>query len=222
MKSVIAKRTPGYRIEVFLLKIKAALYAMLHLSDLLRILRLRGGFEGIQLKQAELLKIYHAINQFESCRMLVFGMGYDSPFWHRINSKGSTVFLENLEPWYEKICSMHPELEAYLVSYPCKITQWQELLEKPEGLVMELPEVVRGSSWDVILVDGPQGHKYSEEVPGRMSSIFEASRLVKQNGYVFVHDAERIVEKTYSQHFLGKEHFQEKVRGRAMLRIYRF
>jgi hypothetical protein len=55
-----------------------------------------------------------------------------------------------------------------------------------------------------------------------MSSIYEASRLVKEKGYVFVHDAERIVEKTYSQHFLGKDNFREKVRGRAMLRIYRF
>jgi hypothetical protein len=222
MRNVIAKKIPGDRIEVFLLKIKAALYAMFHVGDLIRILRLRGAFEGIQLKQAELLKICHAINKFESCRMLVFGMGYDSAFWHRINNRGRTVFLEDLEPWYDRICSMHPELEAHLISYPCKITQWQELLEQPDGLAMELPETVRGTSWDVILVDGPQGHKYSDEVPGRMSSIFEASRLVKKNAYVFVHDAERIVEKIYSQHFLGKDNFHEKVRGRAMLRIYRF
>ena len=95
MKSVIAKKTTGYRFEVFLLKIKAALYAVLHVSDLIKILRLRTSFEGIQLKQAELLKIYHAIGQFKSCRMLVFGMGYDSPFWRHINSAGRTVFLHS-------------------------------------------------------------------------------------------------------------------------------
>jgi len=30
------------------------------------------------------------------------------------------------------------------------------------------------------------------------------------------------VENAYAQHYLGKKHFIEKVRGRALLLIYRF
>jgi glucuronoxylan 4-O-methyltransferase len=154
--------------------------------------------------------------------MLVFGLGYDSPFWCRVNALGRTVFLEDSESWYERICSIHPEIEAYKVSYPGNITQWEDLLEKPERLAMDLPEELSGTDWNVILVDGPQGNTFSQEIPGRMSSIYEASRLAAKNSWVFVHDAERVVEDTYSLHYLGRENFLEKVRGHALMLIYRF
>jgi len=195
---------------------------MFHLRALLRVLRVRNSFDGIQLRPAELLKITHAVSEFESCNMLVFGLGYDSPFWSRVNGRGRTVFLEDSEPWYERICSIHPELEAHKVTYPGNITQWEDLLDKPERLAMDLPEEVSGTDWDVILVDGPQGNTISPEIPGRMSSIYEASRLIGKNGWVFVHDAERVVETSYSRHYLGSENFVERVRGRALLLIYRF
>jgi len=85
-----------------------------------------------------------------------------------------------------------------------------------------LPGEVSANKWDVILVDGPRGHKYSAEIPGRISSIYTASQLVGKNGYVFIHDAQRTVENANAQHYLGKKHFVEKVRGRALLLIFRF
>jgi glucuronoxylan 4-O-methyltransferase len=154
--------------------------------------------------------------------MLIFGLGNDSPFWCEINRQGQTVFLEDFQPWFDKITQKYPEIEAYPVSYPCNITQWKELLDQADKLALDLPAEVSGHRWDVILVDGPRGHKYSAEIPGRMSSIYEASRLVGKKGYVFVHDAQRIIEAAYSKHFLGSKHFVEKVRGRALMLIYRF
>jgi hypothetical protein len=192
------------------------------MQDLFRVVKLRRAHEGIQLKPAEIIKILHAISEFESCKMLVFGLGNDSPFWCEANKHGPTVFLEDFQPWYDKITLKYPDIEAYPVSYPCNITQWKKMLDQPDKLAVKLPDEVSGHKWDVILVDGPRGHKYSAEIPGRMSSIYEASRLVGKNGYVFVHDAQRIIENAYSKQFLGKEHFMEKVRGRAMLLIYRF
>lgn len=209
-------------MEILLLKIKGGWYCLFHLSELYRIAKLRKAYEGIQLKPVELMKIRRAISEFASCRMLVFGLGHDSPFWCRVNNRGRTVFLEDLEPWYRQICSRYPDIEAYVVPYPNNITQWEELLDRPERLAMDLPPQVSRASWDVILVDGPRAQKYAAETPGRMSSIYEASRLVEKNGYVFVHDAQRTVENAYSWRYLGRQHFQEKVRGRALLLVFRF
>lgn len=166
MMNVGPKKNCRYRIEKLLLKIKAVAYSAFHLQDLLRVNRLRRAHEGIQLKPAELIKVFHAIAEFEHCKLLVFGLGNDSPFWREANSQGRTVFLEDYKPWYDKITGMYPDLEAYAVSYPGNITRWKELLDQPEQLAMDLPAEVSGHSWDVILVDGPRGHKYSEEIPG--------------------------------------------------------
>lgn len=222
METVTAKKSRRDKNETFLLKVQAVFYSLFHIQDLFRVVRLRNAHEGIQLRSAELIKIFHAIEEFEQCNMLVFGLGNDSPFWREINRNGRTVFLEDFQPWYDKITSKYPDIEAYPVSYPCNITQWKEMLDQPERLAVELPEEVPLDHWDVILVDGPRGHIFKEEIPGRMSSIYTASQLVGKNGYVFVHDGERIVENAYSQHYLGTNHFIEKVRGRALLLIYRF
>lgn len=182
----------------------------------------RKKYGGIQLKVPEMLRIVNAIRNSEDCRLLVFGMGYDSPFWSRINRHGSTIFLEDYEPWFDRISLKYPELEAYLVSYPCNMTQWKEVIDQPERLAIVLPEKVKNEKFDVILVDGPRGHRYTEDQPGRMSSIFMASRLVGRNGYVFVHDAEREVERTYSSKYLGEDSLVEEIRGRALLRVFHF
>ncbi|MDF1576259.1 MAG: hypothetical protein P1P86_13810 [Bacteroidales bacterium] len=169
-----------------------------------------------------MIKIIHAVQSFDPCRMLVFGLGNDSPFWCEINKHGRTVFLEDFKPWFQNITGRYPEIEAYAVSYPCNITQWKELLDQAHRLTIDLPDTVAGSSWDVILVDGPRGHKYSEEIPGRMSSIYMASRLAGKSSYVFVHDAQRTVEKVYAQRYLGQDRLIEQVSGRALLLVYRF
>ena len=222
MNRVTPKKTLCIRLGILLLKIKAGWYSMLHLRELFRVSKFRKEHDGIQLKPVELMKISRAVSEFESCRMLVFGLGNDSLFWYRTNHGGRTVFLEDLEPWYREICSRNPELEAYQITYSHDITQWETLLDHPERLAMDLPPEVTRASWDVILVDGPRGGKYSAESPGRMSSIYEASRLAGKNGYVFIHDAQRTVENAYARRFLGGNHLVEKVRGRALMLVYRF
>jgi uncharacterized protein (TIGR01627 family) len=222
MESVSAKKNRADKYESFWLKVKAMAYSLIHLRGLLYVSKLRKKHGGIQLRPAEIIKIAHAVGKFDACKMLVFGLGNDSPFWCDINSKGRTVFLEDFQPWFDKITSAYPEIEAYPVRYPGNITRWKTLIDQPSQLKLKLQEEVSGNYWDVILVDGPRGHKFSEEIPGRMSSIYTASQLVGKNGYVFVHDAERRVEQAYAAKYLGADHFVEKVRGRAMLQIYHF
>jgi len=62
-------------------------------------------------------------------------------------------------------------LKAKLLLTPCNINQWRELMDQPGRLELKLPEEIQLQNWDVILVDGPRGHKYSEEIQGRMSTI---------------------------------------------------
>ena len=59
-----------------------------------------------------------------------------------------------------------------------------------------------------------------EGVPGRMSSIYMASKMIEKGGYVFVHDCEREVERAYVDRFLKEENLISEVWGRASLRLY--
>ena len=67
----------------------------------------------------------------------------------------------------------------------------------------ELPEDVRNTKWDIIVVDAPAG--WSDKYPCRMKSIYEAYNLSKnQKGVdIFVHDSQRKIETQYSNNFLN-------------------
>jgi hypothetical protein len=85
---------------------------------------------------------------------------------------------------------------------------------------MDLPVEVGSRRWDVILVDGPTGHKDGQ--PGRMKSIYAASTLVAPGGCVFVHDCERPAEQAFASRYLGDDRLYIEAKGRAMLRGYAF
>jgi 23S rRNA G2069 N7-methylase RlmK/C1962 C5-methylase RlmI len=86
---------------------------------------------------------------------------------------------------------------------------------------------VSSRRWDVIVIDGPAGHdnheKYTgREAPGRMKSIYMASKLVAPGGFVFVHDCDRLVEQQYAARYLGNERAFVSVKGHAILHGYAF
>lgn len=203
-------------------KFMGNMYCVFHLAKALQVRKVKKKHSGIQLKLAEILKVKECIDSFENCRLLIFGLGNDSPFWNEINAHGSTLFLEDYPPWFDRITKAYPQLEAHLVKYSHNITLWKELIEQADKLLLDLPSGLEpGSKWDVILVDGPRGHVHSEEIPGRMSSIYSASQWVAHEGFVLVHDAQRIVESSYSGRYLGEDKLTGKVWGRALLKIYK-
>lgn len=222
MPEITPEKQKGDKLESFRLKSRARLYCLAHPGDTFRLMRRRRRYKGMQLKTIEAIRVIHAIEQFEKCNLLVFGLGNDSPFWCEANKKGRTVFLEDFQPWFDKITGKYPEIEAYPISYPNNITQWKELIDQTHRLKVDLAADISETPWNVILVDGPRGHEFSKEIPGRMSSIYMASQLVTEGGYVFVHDGERHVENAFSEKYLGKEHLVEKIRGRSLLLIYQF
>ena len=93
------------------------------------------------------------------------------------------------------------------------------LLKCPYLLEMTLPNYVEKEKWDIILVDGPHG--YGDETPGRMKSIYLASRLVNNSGDILVHDCHREVEDIFSNKFINKENLKMEIKSPAgFLRHY--
>lgn len=172
---------------------------------------------SIQMHANEVFLIARAIKP--PINFLVFGMGNDSPFWFELNRRGRTVFIEDQEEWFHRIKRENPHLEAHLVNYGTRLEDGMQLIDRPERLAMDLPPDVRGTAWDVVLVDGPAG--YEDGTPGRMKSIYEASRLVKPDGSIFLHDQERVIEREYARRYLFNRNVVAEVTGRALLRHYR-
>lgn len=163
----------------------------------------------IQLSVPEISLIASILMAKRPCRFLIFGLGNDSLFWLLLNREGQTIFFEDDPGWYRKVSIRHPQIKAYLVEYNTKRSQWKKLLSRPAALELSLPMNLAGQLWDVILVDAPNG--WRDDQPGRMKSIYGASKLISPGGDIFVHDCNRTVERTYSSTFLGKSNLAASI-----------
>ena len=152
------------------------------------------------------------------CNLLVFGVGRDTPVWLDANRGGRSVFLESKRKWIDFTRERNPDAEVVEVSYGTLRLMWRWLLHRPDRLMLDLPDEVLDTSWDVILVDGPKGKSWY--YAGRMKSIYTASVLASTSGDtdVLVHDCHRPVEDTYSRTYLGDARLAASVRH---LRLYR-
>ncbi len=172
---------------------------------------------GMQLEVRELAAIVDRLRP-PQC-LLVFGLGRDASFWKAQNPGGRTVFLEDDPGWLAAESARDPMLEAYLVDYRTRRSEWRALLDAGESLRLTLPDAIAAIAWDVVFVDGPASWRDSS--PGRMRSLYTASRIVKPGGDVFVHDAERDLERAYLRRYFANFSLVREVAGRAALRHYR-
>ena len=172
-----------------------------------------------QLSVDEYTYIAEIIHECAPCNVLVFGLGNDSALWHQINAGGKTVFLEHNLEWYERVMSKTPYLTSCFVRYHTMLKNWKVLLKcDPKDLAMDLPPEVMETCWDLIFVDAPEGYK--DDKPGRMQSIYMASRLGQMgHAHVFVHDCDRAAEAAYCARFLADAHL---IRSIDRLRHYQF
>ncbi len=167
-----------------------------------------------QLSVQEYSLIAETIYKKAPCNVLVFGLGRDSSLWLELNKGGKTVFLENNVQWFNRIKEQIPSLEAYLIKYETHVDQWKVLLEQGSKnlLKLELPPHISAVSWDIIFVDAPLG--VGAGAPGRMKSIYTAARLASKSEKqvdVFVHDCNRMVEKTYCNAFFQTKNLKGKI-----------
>jgi glucuronoxylan 4-O-methyltransferase len=137
---------------------------------------------------------------------LVFGTGLDSKIWRYANKNGLTIFLEDNHKWINPA-----DNDVYKITYSTKLTQADEMLlefknNNTKKLEINLPNVVKNTNWDLILVDAPAGNK--DYFPGRMQSIYAASILRNKDTEVLVHDCDRYVEDVFSKIMLKNLHKQ--------------
>ena len=140
------------------------------------------------------------IKKYAPGNVLVFSVGKDSSLWYSINEGGNTVFLEDIRKWIRFIRKVSPEINVLKVGYSTRRRNWEKLLNQEDRLKMNLPDYIKNTVWDVVFVDGPRG--YNDRVPGRMQSIYIASRLRVR--HILVHDCDREVEETYFKHYIGQ------------------
>ena len=191
------------------------------------LMRWMAAAKGIQMQVQELRAVVQAIRSRSNCSLLVFGCGNDSTLYESANRDGTTAFIEDDPSWAEKIRPRLKTASVHLIDYKSKLSEWSLLLHRSDRLELDLPEAISGKRWDVILIDGPAGHDNYEqfsgrEAPGRMKSIYMASKLVAPGGCVFVHDCERVVEQSYAEQYLGSSRLFVRVQGHAMLHGYAF
>ena len=134
---------------------------------------------------------------------LVFGTGYDSPFWVESNDKGSVVFLEDHADWIE----FQPENVKKVTTVVKYTSSMSTALEDIDNTAMleefyttQVPKSVKETVWKTILVDAPEGMPDAPEdmhLPGRGQSIYAAKKLAGPQTTIFVDDCNRDVEMAY-------------------------
>jgi beta-1,4-mannosyl-glycoprotein beta-1,4-N-acetylglucosaminyltransferase len=171
-------------------------------------------------KQYEL--IYKIIKQKSSCNVLVFGLGEDSYLWKSANKEGKTIFIENIKSWADRFS----DLDIEIVNYKTTVLDYPNNLNEKK-LLLDLPEYIKNIKWDIIIIDSPVGHNPpciegqcklcspTNPAPGRMSSIFTASKLVHKNSIIIIDDINREIEykctKMYIQNKFNIQYNDEKL-----------
>ena len=167
-----------------------------------------------QMIVSEYTRIANILERLQPCNFLSFSTGKDVPLWTSIN-KGTNVFLEHDERWVEKTRELCPDARVHKITYTTVIKRANEYYADPSLLkIMDLPEYIRETAWDVIFIDGPTG--FNEYCPGRFQSIWESSKLGAK--HVFIHDINRMVEKTCADKFLA--HYKNSIVIDRLLHLY--
>lgn len=177
-------------------------------------------FNKIILSTEQIKLITETIANKKNCRLLVFGLGNDSAFWYKLNKSGESIFLEDKEKWMNKITKKIKNTRAFKIDYKSQRKDWKKLIDLSHELNIDLPNEITDKEWNVIIVDAPKGS--SDSSPGRMKSIFLASKLISDHGDVFVHDCDREVEDIYSTKFLKKNNLVKEIKSpKGDLRHYK-
>ena len=149
--------------------------------------------------------IAREIELISPANIIVFGLGFDSLLWNKLNKNGKTIFIEDDKDWIEKF--KYKNLKINKVSYETEIKRYREYGIDNEFLLLKLSKEIFQTKWDIIIVDGPLGHQPPRKWagPGRMSSLYTAKKLSRFAKYIIVDDFTRKIEKKYSLHYFGKQ-----------------
>lgn len=130
------------------------------------------------------------------CRLLVFGIGNDTGLWLNLNADGTTLFLETDAAWARAAKAKFPALNLCMMPTFGITVADSFVLTRPQLAAFEMPVALRGSNWDVILVDAPIG--LQPQHPGRAVSIFWAAALAASASDIFIDDYDRKLEQIFA------------------------
>ena len=139
-------------------------------------------------------------------KMLVFGLGHDSPLWFHA-TKGNICFVEHDRTYIElnrmvvpMATIIHHTYEGITVSNGrCLKDSEIESFVPPAELLKEAP-------FDLILIDGPPGWKPHH--PGRLLPIHWSSRHLAQSGSIFyIDDCTRDLESWAITKYFRQDEF---------------
>ena len=142
-------------------------------------------------------------------KLLVFGLGNDSPTWSDLNCNRRSVFIEDNNDWFDMITTKYPDIEAYLYKYNTTLVDANKFYDEP--FMMEIDPVVDSECFDLTLIDAPMG--FSSSKPGRMVPAYYAQKRVKDCMskkkkdimFVFMHDMERPGEQEIAKRYFSSE-----------------
>jgi hypothetical protein len=151
-------------------------------------------------------------------KMLVFGLGYDSPLWYNASNK-NTYFIEHNEEYIK----LNPDIdENNIIFYEyndISVSKSIDLLknnaENDFLSRINIPDkLLELAPFDIIIVDGPTG--YNDNCPGRMIPLYWSQKyLSNENTIIYVDDCNRALEKECVNRFFidkNKSYFKENGR----------
>jgi hypothetical protein len=157
----------------------------------------------VQLAHSVIHDIVNEIQRRQNSKVLVFGLGFDTPIWKEAarRSSSSVIFVEE----NPKYIALNPTTMMVYMS----ASAWGTSVDKghlvDDSKLCEIPDCLASLKFDVILVDGPTG--YSPKSPGRQGSIWWSSQLCAPGGVVYIDDAHRPIESKSIERYFEEPEF---------------
>jgi hypothetical protein len=150
-----------------------------------------------------------AVGKARPPRVLVFGLGHDTPVYRHFVGRagGKLIFVEESEQWMPKdgTLALHVPAQRWSTRVDGGLVETEALLPVERQALEEL--LGEGPlEFDLVIVDAPTG--YAAGCPGRQGACWWASQLVRPGGIVYVDDAERALEAASVARYLAAPGFE--------------
>lgn len=149
-------------------------------------------------------------------KMLVFGLGYDTPLWYNATNK-NTYFIEHNEEYIKLNSDINKNNIIFYPYNDISVKKSIHLLNNNTSdsflNKIDIPnELLELAPFDIIIVDGPTG--FNDNCPGRMIPLYWTKKyLSNKNTIIYVDDCNRLLEKKCINHFFvnnKKYYFKER------------
>lgn len=138
--------------------------------------------------------------------LLIFGTGYDTPFWIENNLHGKTIIIEHNMEWANLYLNKYPD---NIIHYPYDNVNVADTKNLTDLSILDyytLPKEIQDIKWDIVIVDGPTG--YDDSCPGRALPLYwSVKKLIHNKSIVVVDDTDRSLEDKYVKMLFDKNHW---------------